>query len=186
MKKEGTAEDSNIGNYLFVCFWYSVNSSCHGNSCALSFLNHGAQPLGRTGTRARCAPSPVSMSTCVFWHALNISGHVPLAPEKSQAGYGHRGQPHLQSLRTIFFFFLCSTGFELSVSCFLGRHSTTWTTPLALLCVVFFQDRVSWTICLDWLQTTILVISASWVARTTGKSHRLLLYSTHQGSTLMA
>jgi hypothetical protein len=36
----------------------------------------------------------------------------------------------------------------------------------------FFQDRVSWTICLGWLWTVILLISASWVAGITGESHR--------------
>jgi hypothetical protein len=35
----------------------------------------------------------------------------------------------------------------------------------------FFQDRVSWTICPDWLWTMIFLISASWVARITGVSH---------------
>jgi hypothetical protein len=35
----------------------------------------------------------------------------------------------------------------------------------------FFQDRVSWTICHGWLQTSILLISASWVARITGVGH---------------
>jgi hypothetical protein len=35
----------------------------------------------------------------------------------------------------------------------------------------FFWDRVSWTICLGWLQTVILLISASWLARITGMSH---------------
>jgi hypothetical protein len=34
-----------------------------------------------------------------------------------------------------------------------------------------FRDRVFWTICLAWLWTTILLISASWVARITGVSH---------------
>jgi hypothetical protein len=29
----------------------------------------------------------------------------------------------------------------------------------------FFPDWVSWIICLGWLLTTILLISASWVAR---------------------
>jgi hypothetical protein len=37
-----------------------------------------------------------------------------------------------------------------------------------------FQDRVLWTICLVWLQTSIFLISASWVARITGVSHRHL------------
>jgi hypothetical protein len=36
----------------------------------------------------------------------------------------------------------------------------------------FFRDRVSWTICPGWLQTSILLISASWVARITGVSHQ--------------
>jgi hypothetical protein len=36
---------------------------------------------------------------------------------------------------------------------------------------VFFQHRVSWTICPDWLQTSILLISASWVTRIIGVSH---------------
>jgi hypothetical protein len=36
-----------------------------------------------------------------------------------------------------------------------------------------FQDRVSWTICLGWLHSTILPFFASWVARIlTGMSHR--------------
>jgi hypothetical protein len=34
-----------------------------------------------------------------------------------------------------------------------------------------FQDRVSWTICSDWLWTAILLISASWAARITDVSH---------------
>jgi hypothetical protein len=36
----------------------------------------------------------------------------------------------------------------------------------------FFWDRVSCTICPGWLWTTVLLISASWVARITGMSHR--------------
>jgi hypothetical protein len=40
-----------------------------------------------------------------------------------------------------------------------------------LLCDGFFQDRVSWTICPRWPPTSILLISASWVARITGESH---------------
>jgi hypothetical protein len=38
----------------------------------------------------------------------------------------------------------------------------------------FFQDRVSWTICLGWLWTSILLISASRVARMTGVSQQHL------------
>jgi hypothetical protein len=46
-----------------------------------------------------------------------------------------------------------------------------WDTPPALFCDGFFWDRVLWTVCLGWLWTTILLISASWVARITGVSH---------------
>jgi hypothetical protein len=41
----------------------------------------------------------------------------------------------------------------------------------------FFWDRVLQTICPDWLWTSILLISASWVARITGVSHRRLAAS---------
>jgi hypothetical protein len=64
------------------------------------------------------------------------------------------------------------TGFELRTSGLLSRHSTTWDTPPAFfLCVEYFRARVSWTICLGWLWTLILLISTSWVARITGVSH---------------
>jgi hypothetical protein len=42
-----------------------------------------------------------------------------------------------------------------------------------LYCIGYFWDRVSWTICPGWLRTPILLISASWVAKITGRSHRL-------------
>jgi hypothetical protein len=41
----------------------------------------------------------------------------------------------------------------------------------------FFRDRVSRTICPGWLRTAILLISASWVARTTSVSHWHSSYS---------
>jgi hypothetical protein len=41
-------------------------------------------------------------------------------------------------------------------------------------CDGFFPDRVLGTICLGWLQTAILLISASCVARITGMSHSCL------------
>jgi hypothetical protein len=37
--------------------------------------------------------------------------------------------------------------------------------------VGYFQDRVWWTIYPGWLQTDILLISASWVARILSISH---------------
>jgi hypothetical protein len=52
-----------------------------------------------------------------------------------------------------FFFFFFSLGFELRA--YTLSHSTS---PFF---VIFFLDRVSQTICPGWLQTTILLISAS-------------------------
>jgi hypothetical protein len=40
----------------------------------------------------------------------------------------------------------------------------------------FFRERVSGTICLDWLRTAILLISVYWVARITGVSHQRPAY----------
>jgi hypothetical protein len=64
-----------------------------------------------------------------------------------------------------------------SFLCYWGLNSgpSLWATPPALFCVEYYQDnadRVSWTICLGWLQTAILLISASWVAGITGVSHQ--------------
>jgi hypothetical protein len=56
----------------------------------------------------------------------------------------------------------------------LNSGPTPWATPRALFCDGFFQDRVLRTICPGWLSVTILLISASWVARITGVSHWLL------------
>jgi hypothetical protein len=40
--------------------------------------------------------------------------------------------------------------------------------------MALFLDRVSWTVCLGWLWTVILLISASWLARITGVSHYIV------------
>jgi hypothetical protein len=60
---------------------------------------------------------------------------------------------------TRFFFFLQYWG--------LNSGPIPWATPWA-----FFWESSWRTICLDWLQTLILLISASWVARVTGVSHQ--------------
>jgi hypothetical protein len=57
----------------------------------------------------------------------------------------------------------------------LGLEFKTYTfnhSSSSFLWWVFFWDRVSQTICLGWLQTAILLISTSWVARITGVSHQ--------------
>jgi hypothetical protein len=70
-------------------------------------------------------------------------------------------------------FFLAVLEFELSASCLLGRHSTTWATlpENTIFCVGYFQDRVLWTLCPGWPQTMILLISASWVTRIISMSY---------------
>jgi hypothetical protein len=71
--------------------------------------------------------------------------------------------------------FLAALEFELKASHLLGRHSYSYclshpTSPF--LWWVFLRDRVSRTVCLGWLWTVILLISASWVARIIGVSHQ--------------
>jgi hypothetical protein len=61
------------------------------------------------------------------------------------------------------FFFVC---FVLLQCWGLNSGPIPWTTPPALFC-----DRVWGTVCPGWLQTSILLISASWVAGITGVSH---------------
>jgi hypothetical protein len=52
----------------------------------------------------------------------------------------------------------------------LDSGPTPWFTPPALFCDGYFWDRALRTIYLVWLWTTILLISAFWVARITGVS----------------
>jgi hypothetical protein len=49
----------------------------------------------------------------------------------------------------------------------LNSRPSPLATPPAEFFGIVFWDRVSQTICLGWLQTVILLISASWVARIT-------------------
>jgi hypothetical protein len=69
--------------------------------------------------------------------------------------------------RPSFNFFLV-LGFKLNASHLLGRCSTTWS----LFFVGFFRDRFSQTVCPGWLQISILLMSASWVARIMSVSHQ--------------
>jgi hypothetical protein len=81
---------------------------------------------------------------------------------------------------------LCSRyNYTLTIQLWVFFFSTgIWTQGLHLeplyqpfFCDEFFWDRVSRTICLSWLQTMILLISASGVARITGVSRWRLAYS---------
>jgi hypothetical protein len=82
-----------------------------------------------------------------------------------------------QCLKT---FFSCGTR-VWTQSLTLARQVLLPLEPLRhpFFCDGFFPDRVLWTIYLCWFRTAILLISASWVARITGRSHwhlKTLLY----------
>jgi hypothetical protein len=71
----------------------------------------------------------------------------------------------------------------LFIYLFIYFGSRAWTQGLHLkplhqpFFVMGFFDRDSWTICLGWLWSTILLISASWVARITGLLHQRLAFA---------
>jgi hypothetical protein len=101
-----------------------------------------------------------------------------------------------QFLLLLLFFFFVVLEFELKASCLPDRGCTTWVMSQPFFffflvlglelkaftlnhsaspfCDRYFQDRFSQTICPSWLRTTILLISASWVAKITGMSHQHL------------
>jgi hypothetical protein len=76
---------------------------------------------------------------------------------------------NLPLFKKIFQFF-ASTGFELRVSCLLGRHSTTWVTVSTFLFWMFLRSGLM-NIYQSWLWTTKLLISVSRVVKITGMSH---------------
>jgi hypothetical protein len=73
--------------------------------------------------------------------------------------------------RSYLFFFFLVLGLELRA--YTLSHSTSPFFCDGFLVLFFFQDRVLWTIFLGWLQTKILLISVSGVARIIGVSHQL-------------
>jgi hypothetical protein len=57
----------------------------------------------------------------------------------------------------------------------LNSGPTLWATPSALFCDgLLFKIGSRGTVCPGWLQTAILLISASWVAMITGVTHQYL------------
>jgi hypothetical protein len=65
-------------------------------------------------------------------------------------------------------------GFELRASRLQSMCSTAWVTPLSPFCSSCLGDRVSWTTCLGWPQTSILPIAAFQVARIIGLRYQHL------------
>jgi hypothetical protein len=64
-------------------------------------------------------------------------------------------------------FFFCSTGAWTQ-----GLHLESLHQPFLCIYLIFFWQWILWTIYLGWLQTWILLISASWVARITGVGYQ--------------
>jgi hypothetical protein len=62
-------------------------------------------------------------------------------------------------------------GFELRALVLLGRNSISWATPAALFVLGIFEIGSHKLFIWGWLQTLILLISASWIARITDLSH---------------
>jgi hypothetical protein len=104
----------------------------------------------------------VSSQDIGYWCTGHIHSSIQREADNraaSSSPYKHENQGSL-----IFWFclsVLLALESELSNSYLLSRNSTTWATPPALFCFGCFRDRVSWTIYPDWLQTSILLISAS-------------------------
>jgi hypothetical protein len=76
----------------------------------------------------------------------------------------------VHSFPSVSFFFFCGTGAWTQ-----GLHLEPLHQPY--FCEGFLWDKVLQTICLGWLWTAILLISASRVARITDMSHRWLAVS---------
>jgi hypothetical protein len=74
----------------------------------------------------------------------------------------------------ISFSLMAGLGFEFRTLCLQSECSTTWATHL-VLSTGYLADGVSWTLCLGWPHTAILLVSAFQVARIIGIDHWCLL-----------
>jgi hypothetical protein len=92
--------------------------------------------------------------TTICWGHNNVTSTSPL-PQRILIIFN-------SALFQFFFFF--DTGVWTQGLNFEPLH---WS----FLVVGFFRDKVWWTVWPGWLQTAILLITASWVARITGVSH---------------
>jgi hypothetical protein len=99
-------------------------------------------------------PGPISFSTC----------YSPCLKCPSLITFFKKGQ-----ILFIYLFILWYWGLKLGRYSYPLSHSTS-----PFFNNGFFQDRISWTICLGWLWTVILLISASWAPRITGMRWRSL------------
>jgi hypothetical protein len=101
-----------------------------------------------------------------FWDGLQVRSSW-FQPSGS---WDYRHEPPASSSRWTSFFFFFSPGVWIQVLILASECSTAWAIPPTLFCVEYFWDKVSWTISLDWPQTSIL-IPAYRVARIAGINH---------------
>jgi hypothetical protein len=132
------------------------------------------------------------MYTVIFWHTYihcrMIKSHLSLHMLHIFLWWEYLKSDLLACSSLILSYFL-PHGFELRALCLLGRWSTTYAMPPCLSFSSFVHLPHSWghrcapsrltywqrwvllTICLGWPQTSILLTSASWIARITGVRH---------------
>jgi hypothetical protein len=112
-----------------------------------------------------------------LWHVQNRQIHRERRHISAHQGMGSRIMGNDHKCKLDLFYVLCVYLFAVQYWG-LNLGPILWATPLALLCegLFFFLNRILWTVCLGWLWTVILLISASWVARITGVSHQHLAY----------
>jgi hypothetical protein len=83
-----------------------------------------------------------------------------------------------------YFFFFAILDFELTASTVVWQalYHLSHSTSSFFVCVWYLQDRISQIICPGWLQTAILLLSTSRVARIKRMSHwHLTNYNTSEG-----
>jgi hypothetical protein len=141
---------------ILSCFWHSLVAS------RIPWLIQGHHP------------SLHSLCTCLF----------PKFPFTEVSVILDKIPPY-ELIISVIIFFLVDLGFELRALHLQSRHSTTWATPggVTPFCCGYFEDGISWTICLGWPWTLILPISASQVARITGMGPWHLALCNHFNST---
>jgi hypothetical protein len=79
-------------------------------------------------------------------------------------------------LSGFYWFVFAAVGFELRASHLLGKHSTTWPTPLALSCWLFLREGLPFYagVCLDHYPP-VCASSGSWNNRYLSHTHPLIL-----------
>jgi hypothetical protein len=143
-----------------------MNSSwvSHPHGSEITFLP--SLPLSKSSSCYWTHVFPTSIHFFNYKPWVDSDSHVKIAMPFSAFSCKHHTCRQPQTLQ---FFFFAELRFEFKA--YTLSHSSS---PFCGFFFFFFLYRVRKTICPGWLQTTILLISASWVARITGMSHQRL------------